>query len=67
MTREPARKTTMSRDYAPIHSTVRKEIEKAILDRLESKSDHHYQWPRWAAAEEASYAVMEWLQGEGLA
>jgi len=37
------------------------------LDRLESKSQHSYQWPRWAAAEEASYAVMEWLEGEGLA
>jgi len=54
-------------NYGPIHSTVRKEIEAAILARLEAKSDHMYQWPRWAAAEEASYAVMEWLEGEGLA
>lgn len=56
----------MSGGYGPISSTVRKEIEAAILARLESKSEHHYQWPRWAAAEEASYAVMDWLDGEGL-
>lgn len=54
-------------DYRPIHSTVRKEIEAAILARLESKAEHSYQWSRWTAAEEASYAVMEWLEGEGLA
>lgn len=53
--------------YGPIRSTVRKEIEALILARLEAKSDHHYQWPRWAAADEASCAVMEWLETEGLA
>lgn len=52
--------------YAAVTSTVRKEIEEAIVARLESKSDHMYQWSRWAAAHEASYAVMEWLEGEGL-
>lgn len=57
----------MTHNYKRIHATVRKEIEAAILARLEAKSDHMYQWPRWAAAEEASYAVMEWLEGEGLA
>lgn len=56
----------MSGGYGPIASTVRKEIEAAVLARLEDKSDHTYQWPRWAAAEEASYAVMEWLEREGL-
>ena len=57
----------MTGGYAAIYSTVRKEIEAAILARLESKSSHDYQWSRWAAADEASYAVMEWLEGEGLA
>lgn len=56
----------MTHGYGPIYSTVRKEIEAAILARLEDRSDHNYQWPRWPAAEEASYAVMEWLDGEGL-
>ena len=56
----------MSGGYGPIASTVRKEIEAAILARLEEKSAHNYHWPRWPAAEEASYAVMEWLEGEGL-
>lgn len=44
--------------------SARKEIEAAILTRLEAKSQHEYQWPRWAAAEEASRAVMEYLDGE---
>lgn len=57
----------MSGRYEHISSTVRKEIEALILARLEDKSEHRYQWPRWAAAEEASYAVMEWLTDEGLA
>jgi hypothetical protein len=57
----------VSHGYGAIYSTVRKEIQAAILARLEDKSDHNYQWPRWAAADEASYAVMEWLEAEGLA
>jgi hypothetical protein len=32
---------------------------KAIVARLESKSDHMYMWPRWAAAEEAVQALAE--------
>lgn len=52
-------------DYEHYASPTRKRIEQAILDRLERKATHDYQWPRWAAAEEASHAVMEVLTGEG--
>lgn len=32
---------------------------KAIVARLEAKSDSAYMWPRWAAAEEAVQALAE--------
>jgi len=35
----------------------RERIEAAILARLTEKSSHDYQWPRWAAAYEASEAI----------
>ena len=50
-------------DYDHLADPRRKEIERAILARLEAKSDHDYQWPRWAAADEASHAVMALLFG----
>lgn len=48
-------------DYGHLNDPLRKAIEQAIVARLESKSEHNYQWPRWAAADEASHAVMELL------
>lgn len=42
-------------------SATRQDIEAAILARLEAKSEHAYQWPRWAAAYEASCAVADLL------
>jgi hypothetical protein len=40
-----------------------KALAAEIVARLESKSDHMYQWPRWAAADEAAEAVLSssWL------
>lgn len=45
---------------------TRQEIYDAILARLEEKSEHAYQWPRWAAAEEASMAVIQLLIGKDM-
>ena len=56
----------MSGDYTYLNDPIRKGIEAAILARLEGKSDHLYQWQRWAAADEASHAVMQHLVDEGL-
>lgn len=42
-------------------SPIRRALEAAIVARLEAKSDHMHQWPRWAAAEEASLAAVEYL------
>lgn len=51
----------MTGNYSTHADPHRRQIEAAILKRLEEKSAHEYQWPRWAAAEEASHAVMEIL------
>lgn len=32
---------------------------EVILARLAARSDNYYQWPRWAAAEEAVQALAE--------
>jgi hypothetical protein len=46
---------------APGPYPSKKDIEAAILARLTDKPEHTYQWPRWAAADEAAQAVVELL------
>lgn len=41
--------------------SLKEELYAAILDRLSEKSEYTYQWPRWAAADEAASAVIEYL------